>query len=142
MTNRKETIPKLKKKAWTEFSKYIRLRDCIKTTSTPDRGKCFTCDREYPFKQLQAGHFVDGRSATILFHEELVNAQCYSCNIHKSGNKDSYTPKMIHKFGLKKVEEFWVLAKQTHKWTKEELKDIRKKYKEEYQDLLNLNGLG
>jgi len=127
---RKRTIPQLKKAAWTEFSKYIRLRDCLATTGTAERGKCFTCDRVYPFGKLQASHFVDGRGATILFDEEAVHAACYGCNVMKSGNKDEYTPRMIKKYGLKKVEEMWIRKKQTHKWQTEELIGIRDKYRD------------
>jgi len=136
---RKETISSLKKLAWNDFSKYIRLRDCIKTTGTKDRGKCITCGTEYPFNKLQAGHFLAGRNATILFHEDMVNAQCYACNVMKHGNADEYWPIMLEKYGKEKIEEWQILKKQTKSWTKDELKEIRQNFKDEYNLINDLN---
>lgn len=136
---KKQTISSLKKKAWTEFSKYIRMRDCLKTTGTKTHGKCITCGKRYGFKQLQAGHFLAGRNATILFHEDMVNAQCYACNVPKHGNVEEYYPIMLDKYGKKKIEEWKVLKKQTKRWTKDELIEIRKKYKEEYEFIRDNN---
>lgn len=136
---KKGSIAWHKDKAWKQFSKYIRLRDCLSTMGSQDEGMCYTCDRVYPFKSLQAGHFVDGRTASILFDENLVNAQCYSCNVMKSGNKDSYTPKMIHKWGLERVEQMWRQKNKVHQWTREELDDIRKNYKEEFEFIRDNN---
>lgn len=136
---KRKTIPRTKALAWAEFSKYIRLKDCLVTTGTKDRGKCFTCGKVYPFKKLQAGHFIDGRNATILFDERLVHAQCYACNVIKHGNKDEYTPKMIERFGMEEVQEMWVLAKQSKHWSVAELEDIRDYYKEEYKTIYDNN---
>lgn len=65
-----------KNRAWKWFSLYIRARDCIKTTGSISRGKCVTCGKEFNFKDLQAGHFVQGRNNAVLFNELGVNAQC------------------------------------------------------------------
>lgn len=130
---KKGSIAWHKARAWKEFSKYIRLRDCLKTMSSQEEGMCYTCDRVYPFNKLQAGHFVDSRSAGVLFDENLVHAQCYSCNMMKAGNKDSYTPKMIKQWGLEKVEEMWRQKHIVHNWQRDELDEIKKKFKEEYE---------
>lgn len=81
------TITALKKRTWSEFSRYIRLRDCLATTGNKDFGICYTCKKEYPYKSLQAGHMVAGRTNNILFDEKNVRAQCYSCNMHLNGNQ-------------------------------------------------------
>lgn len=136
---RKKSISFLKKDAWKWFSKYIRLRDALLTTGTKERVKCFTCDREIEIEKSQAGHFIDGRGASVLFHEDLVHTQCYGCNVSKSGNKDAYTPRMIGLYGLKKVEEFWLLKNEVHQWTQEELEGIRDEYKETYKECYKNN---
>jgi len=138
---KRKTVPKAKESAWGWFSKYIRIRDCVETTGSKEYGKCFTCDKVYPFKSLQAGHFIDGRGASILFEEDLVHAQCYACNVMKSGNKDAYTPKMIQKHGLKKVKEFWAQKNETHRWSVDELEYIENVYKERYEEILNEKGV-
>lgn len=136
---KKDSIAWHKNRAWKAFSKYIRLRDCLVTMGSKEYGKCITCEREYPLTKLQAGHFIDGRSASILFDEEIVNAQCYGCNVMKAGNKDSYTPIMIEKYGLKKVEEFWRKKHIVHQWQRDELIEIKKKYEDEYKFIYDNN---
>lgn len=130
---------KLKKAAWKAFSRYIRLRDCLVTTGTKTHAKCVTCGRVYSFNELDAGHFIDGRGGSVLFDEDLVNAQCQGCNRFKHGNKDAYTPFMIKRYGLKKVEEFWALKNQIKSWSIEELEEIRKYYIEEFKNAYENN---
>lgn len=90
---------------WKIFSQYIRLRDCIKTLGAVDRGKCVTCGRIYPFKKLQAGHFVPGRTRAVLFDERCVHAQCYRCNVVLGGNWPPYYRFMQQEYGQKIIEE-------------------------------------
>jgi len=74
------TITDWKEHLWKVFSKYIRLRDCIKTTKTTTEGRCVTCGKIFPISKLQAGHFIPGRMDSILFDEDCVHTQCYRCN--------------------------------------------------------------
>lgn len=89
----------MKNTAWKWFSKYIRLRDCLNTTGNPEYSKCVTCGRIKPFNELHAGHGIGGRSNAILFDEEIVHAQCVSCNYHKKGNYELYIPILIERHG-------------------------------------------
>lgn len=79
---------KAKEKCWESFSRYIRTRDCIRFSGTPDEGKCITCNRQYEFKKLQAGHFIQGRGNSVLFDDRLVYSQCLTAdsNINMYGN--------------------------------------------------------
>lgn len=115
----------LKKKAWDEFSLYIRRKDADHNGFN----FCFTCERQYHFKDLQAGHFVDGRGGSVLFNESLVRPQCMSCNVFKHGNKDAFAPKMIAEFGLKAVEELWRLKGKTVQLKTSDYEEIYNKYK-------------
>lgn len=91
MGKRKDpTITSLKKKLWKIFSIYTRMRDCIQTTGTTTHGKCCTCGRDYPIGKLQAGHFIPGRADSILFDPACVHAQCYRCNVQRSGEWVKY----------------------------------------------------
>ena len=103
--SKKTNIKLAKKSAWSVFSKYIRTILCYQSTGDITRGKCFTCSREYSIKDLQAGHFIDGRSNTVLFAEELIRLQCYGCNVGKKGNKVEYTLRMQKELGVKEVQE-------------------------------------
>ena len=65
-----------KRKAWDEFSRYVRLRDAIKTTQTKEWAVCCSCGKTYPAFGTgcgQAGHFVPGRGNAILFDEDCAN---------------------------------------------------------------------
>jgi len=84
---------------WPVFSRYIRTRDCIRTTGSPLHGKCVTCGKKYPISKLQAGHFIPGRTDAVLFDETQVHAQCYRCNVKLQG--------MWHKYYAFMLDEGW-----------------------------------
>lgn len=131
-----KSISKLKKEAWDLFSKFIRSRDCLATTGDIEYGKCVTCGRVYPFGQLQASHFIDGRTKPVLFNEDIVYAGCMSCNVFKKGNKDAYTPFMINKYGTEKVLEFLDLRHNKDKtWRRCELEEVIERYKIKLNEL-------
>ena len=121
---------KAKAAAWTAFSRYIRTRDCIKTTGSVEKGKCFTCENIYPFEQLQAGHFLDGRMNGILFDEQCVHAQCYACNVMKHGNKVLYTLKMQEVYGQEVVDRLLAKRYGVVKFTTPALKSYAENYKQ------------
>lgn len=109
MGKRKDpTITSLKKKLWKIFSIYIRMRDCIQTTGTTTHGKCCTCGRDYPIGKLQAGHFIPGREDSILFDPSCVHAQCYRCNVQRSGEWVKYFRFMEKKYGRKGIDVLMV----------------------------------
>lgn len=89
----------LKNKCWTQFSIYIRTRDCLKTTGCASFGLCITCGKRYHFKLLQAGHFIPGRHLSNLFSEKGTHAQCYNCNINLKGNTLEYRRQIIKLYG-------------------------------------------
>lgn len=124
----------IKKEAWSWFSKYIRLRDCLITMGSKKQGKCFTCNKVFDFNKLQAGHFIDGRGNAVLFEEDLVHSQCIQCNYFKHGNKEAYEPRMLELYGKAKVDEFRQLRFTTKEYSREDYERIRDYYKEEYQD--------
>jgi hypothetical protein len=124
------TVSKVKKKAWVEFSKYIRTRDSI--TFSPDGENvviCYTCERTIPYKQAQAGHFQPGRYPIFLFDERQVHAQCYRCNINLKGNWPRYYEKMVNEYGKEEVEEMIAQRNNFKQWKVFELEEIYLKYK-------------
>jgi len=120
----KKSISALKKKAWTLFSIYIRLRDCLKTTGTTEYGKCITCGKIYSFDKLQAGHFIAGRSNSVLFDEQGVFAQCFACNCGLHGNLLVYRRKIVEMYGEGADELMEIEAKKTKKFTVQELEEL------------------
>ena len=130
---------KAKEKAWSAFSKYIRLRDCIITTDTTYEGICVTCNRLYPFKQTQAGHFIPGRNNAVLFREDMVHLQCAGCNLNpprgKGGNLIKYWPFMENTYGRERVDKMIAEAHQEVIYKIPDLKEIEAKYKQMFIDL-------
>ena len=106
-----------KQKAWDEFSKFISTRDCVRTTNTLTEGVCVTCPRKYAFGKLQAGHFLGGRTNSILLDEDLVHGQCYGCNVGKSGQYVEYFVWMEKQYGRDTIDVFRERKTQTVKIT-------------------------
>ena len=120
MAKRKPTQRALKAKCWRIFSEYIRRKDA-------DEGGtnyCFTCGQPKFWKELQAGHFIGGRTNAVLFNEEIVKPQCLMCNVFLRGNYGRYTLKMIDLHGRERVEEFMALKHQVKKYTTSELEEL------------------
>jgi len=111
---------------WPLFSRYIRLRDCIKTTGTTDWGLCRTCQRKYHFKRLQAGHFIPGRMRAVLFDPRCVHIQCYRCNRVIKEVWPAYYRFMQKEYGQELVEElidlYMVDAELTPEWFEQSYK--------------------
>lgn len=125
---------KAKDEAWHEFSIYIRTRDCIRFTGDPTQGKCVTCDRNYPFKKLQAGHFIQGRGNAVLFDERIVYSQCIGCNGNppygKGGNYVQYFLFMEKEWGREKLDEFIALKKDTKIYKTHDFLEMAQDFKE------------
>ena len=102
---------KWKDKAWDQFSRYIRMRDCLETTGTITEGRCVTCGRLYSYKKLQAGHCVPGRGNAILLHEQAVHAQCRGCNVFQGGRHSDYALIIIDRYGRDVLETLQRLSK-------------------------------
>ncbi len=128
-----------KKKAWFEFSRYIRIRDAIKTTQTKEWAICCSCGKTYPAFGVgcgQAGHFIPGRSNAILFNEDCCHFQCWNCNIRLKGNWPEYMEFMLREHGQDTVDELLALNKTVKKYTPIELEELKNKYKQMYEELL------
>src|SRR3990167_279798 len=94
-----KTLSKVKKEAWTVFSLYIRTRDASGATGPKHEALCIPCERRYPIKQLQAGHWLPGSHNSVLFNEHNCHAQCYGCNIPLKSNPIKYLRKMQQMYG-------------------------------------------
>ena len=126
-----------KRKLWKLFSIFIRLKECLETTGATDRGVCCTCNRIYHYKELQAGHFIDGRGNSVLFDEDLVHIQCWQCNCAKKGNKDAYTQYMVEKYGQEKVDRFYLLKHMTKSLSAFELEAMHQEICDKIKELKN-----
>lgn len=136
----KSSKTKAKEDAWNAFSKYIRTRDCLRFSGTPDYGKCVTCNRAYDFKKLQAGHFIQGRSNSVLFDERIVYTQCLGCNGNppygKGGNYVEYYVFMLEEWGQTMIDEFRALKHQTVQYKEHDYIEFKKQFEDKTKELL------
>ena len=120
---KKKTVAKVKKRVWLAFSRYIRLRDCLLTTGSPDYGECISCEETKPYSSLDAGHFVPKR-ANNYFSEMGVHAQCRHCNSFLHGNQLGYRRGLLLLYGEEIVSELEIENQPQKKFTIGELEEL------------------
>jgi hypothetical protein len=121
-----ETVQDIVKAAQMVFNKYIRKRDKDEL--------CISC-KQKPKKE-NAGHFYNANNHwNVRFDEDNVHLQCERCNSFLSGNLIEYRANLIEKIGQERFDQLEERARVTRKFTKDELKELIKKYKEMYNQL-------
>jgi ribosomal protein S26 len=121
-----ETVQDLVKAAQLVFNKYIRERD--------KNELCISC-KQKP-KKVNAGHFWNANNHwNVRFDEDNVHVQCERCNSYLSGNLLEYRTNLISKIGAERFNQLEARARVTRKFTKDELKELIKKYKKMYNEL-------
>ncbi len=133
-TKKRRSISSARSATLRVFSRYIRLRDCLGTTDSLEYGECVSCGRSLPFDELDAGHFIPKKSGNY-FSERGVNAQCRSCNRFHSGRQLDYRREIIRRYGEGVDLELEEEARQSKKFTVQELDDLRKHYEDEVKKL-------
>lgn len=121
-----ETVQDVVKAAQIVFNKYIRERDKAQP--------CISCGSQP--KKENAGHFWNANNHwNVRFDEDNVHLQCERCNSFLSGNLIEYRANLISKIGQERFEQLEAKARVTRKFTKDELKELIKKYKKKIADM-------
>lgn len=120
-----KTIPDLIKEAQREFNGYIRARDAAQP--------CICCGRPLGDGPVggayDAGHYRSTGSASHLrFNEDNCHAQRKDCNRYGAGRAVDYRIGLIARIGAARVGALEA-SNQPHKWTREELIQIRDTYR-------------
>lgn len=114
------------KRAASACHAFIRARDA----DVP----CISCGATSS-PQWDAGHFrPSGVNSALRFDEKNINKQCVRCNQYLSGNLTHYRTGLIKKIGEESVN-YLEQNHETKRWTREELQDIEKYYKERLIEL-------
>lgn len=130
-----KSISKLKKEVWDICSKYVRTRDCLKTTGTVDFGNCITCTALIRLKDGDAGHFIQGRMNSILFDETCVHLQCRRCNRFLGGEPLKYRRAIIRLYGEGYDVQLEERAMETKKFTRTELAELKEYFTQKLKEL-------
>jgi len=128
---KQKSLTTYKKKAWSLLSKIKRLEGA----DSEGMCVCYTCGARKHWKEMQAGHLLDGRSNSILFEENGIQIQCVGCNMFKSGNKEEFIPKFIKDQGQEEFDRLKALKNTTRKISISEYEDMIANYKERLNDL-------
>ncbi len=117
------------KEAQKEFNRYIRIRD----KDLP----CISCGRHHQ-GQYHAGHYrTVGAHPELRFNELNCHKQCSVCNNHKSGNIVEYRINLIQRIGKDALT--WLEGPhEPQKYTIEQLKEIKIKYRKKANELNNI----
>ena len=118
-----KTLTELANEAQVVFNQWIR--NC-RDKNEP----CISCGTTNKLIQYCAGHFITvGASSHLRFNEDNVHRQCnHHCNLMKSGNIILYREALIKKIGQERYDAV-VNNRQIKSWTREELKELKIKYK-------------
>lgn len=125
-----------KDRANEAFSMYIRVRDAIETTGTTDTFICCTCNRPVPVAGNDCGHYVPGRSDTVLYVEHNAHGQCARCNRFGNGMWVDYERFIIEKYGEEENARLKQLKYLTDKIPTAVFKEIQSEYKYKLKILL------
>ena len=124
--NRDEKLDKV-------FSEFIRLRDSKPYGFTSFR--CISCGRVLPFSMADCGHFVKRSNMATRWDEENCHAQCIDCNRFRDGNYEEFRKNLVIKLGSGKVEELIRRGHQTVKFSKSEIDEKTKYYKDKIKEI-------
>ena len=133
---KKPTVAKLKKKLDSVFSKYIRARDCIRTTGSLEYGVCCTCGETKEYSKLQCGHFASRRYNSTRFDETNTAAQCIICNMYDQGRQYEFGKYIDARYGQGYAELIMEKSRNLKQFKVFEIQEIIDTYTErlkEYQ---------
>lgn len=120
-----KTIPELTREAQIAFNAFIRARD--QAAGYP----CISSGRplDWSGNAVDAGHYRStGAAPHLRFNEDNCHAQSKFDNQWRAGNVVDYRIKLIERIGLERVEALEA-NNRVRKWTRQELIDIRDKYR-------------
>lgn len=125
---------------WRIFSKWVRIRDCIKTCESIYFGRCYTCGKTVDFNASEAGHFVSRGCDALCYNEQNVHLQCHHCNNFLKGNEPAYKLALDEEYG----EGTWRWLKsrkfEFKQYRAPELLELIEHYTKEFNSLKNTYG--
>lgn len=114
---------KLIKKLDNVFSLYIRLR-----YAKNEIAQCFTCGKKDHYKRLQCGHFQSRKHYSTRWDEINCQVQCAGCNVFRYGEQFVFGKNLDMEFGKGCSESLYYKAKQTVKYSTNDINELITKY--------------
>ncbi len=111
------------KLAQAQFNMMTRLE------ASDDEGfcKCVVTGKRIHYKAIDAGHFISANRSSTRFNEMNVHPQSKASNQFDTTNDSLifYTIWMTEKYGRDAVDELIELSRQTKKWERDEVLELR-----------------
>lgn len=120
-----KSVQELMKLADIVFAKWIKKRDSL----TDGTFKCISCNRFHSSKIGDAGHFYSRRFSAVRYHEDNVHLECQMDNRGNDNHLDGYKVNLEAKIGSERLKWLQDNYNKGHKWQREELIELIKKYK-------------
>lgn len=119
------------------FALYIRLRDVMPS----GYGKCISCGKIKPYRELDCGHFYGRMNMSTRFDEDNCHGECQGCNRVKSDHLIYYQENLIKKIGVARFSTLTERARSIRKWSDSELQELIKHYTAEVKRLSHEKGI-
>ena len=130
-----KSISKLKKDADKWCSLYVRQKEADHEGVVG----CYTCPKRGHWKTLQAGHFVSRLySITRFDYRDNIRVQCVGCNIWGRGKTNIFAGNLLKEIGTKRFAALLLRSRENHQFTRKELEEIIRTFKEKVANLNNL----
>lgn len=110
----------------TETAALMQLAIRLEAADQKGFVKCVTCPGSFRYNEVDASHFIDGRTGAILFDERGIHPQCRICH---STKRKEYEAFMFLKFGQDIIDELRAKRHQIRSYTRQELADMAKGYR-------------
>ena len=119
------------------FALYIRLRDCMPNGF----GRCISCGKIKPYRELDCGHFFGRSNMATRFDEDNCSAECQGCNRASSDHLIYYQENLIRKIGIARFSTLRERAHSIKKWDDDDLKHMISHYTNEVKRLSYEKGI-
>ena len=114
----------------------VSLQLLVRMKAADDSGycQCVTCDKTLHYKEMQGGHFIERKKIAVKLVEENIHPQCFGCNhfgMKKASVVLDYKNYMVEMYGRDGAEKLELQSKQTHKWNRQEIKELHDDIKQQ-----------
>jgi len=118
----------------------VLLQKLVRLKAADENGycQCVTCGVSKHWKESQGGHFISRRYTATKILEENIHPQCYGCNGPKAKDGTvtiAYTLFMQDTYGREFVDELQRIKHIPKKYTRDEIADIKKEYRDQIKIL-------
>jgi hypothetical protein len=98
-----KTLQELKKILDEEISFFLRGSAAL-YSPIPGAVRCFTCGGLFPWKKMDAGHYIPRHRDGTRYDGDNLRPQCTHCNSYHEGEHWLFRHNLVEELGVKRVE--------------------------------------